>query len=362
MGVFSMNVTVYDTNLNAVAIVDVFESFVWTDRYCGYGEFELYTNVTEYLLSILQEDYYLGIPNSNRIMIIEATNIIYKSEIGYRLAVSGRSWESVLDRRIVLGQKLVDANMQVTILALLTENFITTSQTERNIPNFIWADSSDPLVTAPTVKAQYDCDDIYEVIKGLCSYNNLGFKIVLNSSNQFVFSMYAGIDRSYTQSTNPYVVFSPEFDNLINSNYLRSKRFYKNYTLILSQAVAGSTRPRNPWWAGDQPTGLQRRELYTDAGDLSRYDQSTGNLIDFTAYTSQAVRRGIQNMNEHGIITQFDALADTTRNFVYGTHFFLGDIVQMEDDFGHASRARVTEITFSENLGGSGVYPTFETL
>lgn len=36
-----MDVTVLNTNLDAVSIVDVYESFIWTDRYYEYGDFEL---------------------------------------------------------------------------------------------------------------------------------------------------------------------------------------------------------------------------------------------------------------------------------------------------------------------------------
>ena len=36
-----MDVTILNTDLDAVAIVDTYESFIWTDRYYAYGDFEL---------------------------------------------------------------------------------------------------------------------------------------------------------------------------------------------------------------------------------------------------------------------------------------------------------------------------------
>ena len=37
-----MDVMILNTDLDAVAIVDTYESFIWTDRYYAYGDFELY--------------------------------------------------------------------------------------------------------------------------------------------------------------------------------------------------------------------------------------------------------------------------------------------------------------------------------
>ena len=34
-----MDVTILNTNLDAVSIVDTYESFIWTDLYYAYGDF-----------------------------------------------------------------------------------------------------------------------------------------------------------------------------------------------------------------------------------------------------------------------------------------------------------------------------------
>ena len=36
-----MELTVLNTNLDAVSIIDVYESFIWTDRYYACGDFEI---------------------------------------------------------------------------------------------------------------------------------------------------------------------------------------------------------------------------------------------------------------------------------------------------------------------------------
>ena len=54
-----MDIWVLDKTLEANDIVDTFNSLIWTDRYDEYGDFEIYTSVTDQALSLLQMDYYL---------------------------------------------------------------------------------------------------------------------------------------------------------------------------------------------------------------------------------------------------------------------------------------------------------------
>lgn len=110
-----MDITVLDTNFNPVAIVDTYESFIWTDRYYKYGDFELYTAVDSQIVDIMQLDRYLKIDGSEHMMIIEKDLIESDPEEGNRITVSGRSLESILDRRIVWGQRILDGNLQSAI-------------------------------------------------------------------------------------------------------------------------------------------------------------------------------------------------------------------------------------------------------
>lgn len=179
------------------------------------------------LLEFLKEDYYLWIKESEHCMIIEDLSIDSDVEEGNHIIVTGRSLESILERRIVWGQKILTGNLQNAIQILLNESIISPSIADRKIGNFIFEPSTDEKITKLVIDAQYTGDDLYSIISGLCAKNNIGFKIVLNDSNQFVFSLYAGVDRSYDQTENPYVIFSPNFENIINSNYYSSRASFE---------------------------------------------------------------------------------------------------------------------------------------
>ena len=74
-----------------------------------------------------------------------------------------------------------------------------------------------------------------------------------------------GADRSYDQFTNPYVIFSPKFENVINTNYLESKKTLKTVTLVAGEGEGADRRITTVACASGAGTGLNRRELYTDA-------------------------------------------------------------------------------------------------
>ena len=98
----------------------------------------------------------------------------------------------------------------------------------RKVEGLIFEASTDPAITGLTVDAQFTGDNLYDAIRKLCDSKNVGFRIKLSDDNKFVFKLYAGADRSYDQFTNPYVIFSPKFENVINTNYLGIKEDFEN--------------------------------------------------------------------------------------------------------------------------------------
>lgn len=352
-----MEIYVLDTNFESVAVVDEFESLIWTDRYNSAGDFELFMSMDKRLLEYLKQDYYLWNADSEHMMIIEEINIVSDVEEGNKLIVTGRSLESILDRRIVWGQKVLKGLLQEAIHTLLNECIISPEISERTIDNFIFVESIDPNITGLTIDTQYTGDNLYDVIQTLCEKNNIGFKIILNDSNQFEFSLYCGTDRSYEQADNPYVIFSPDFENIINSNYLESSKVMKNVTLVAGE---GEGAARKTTTVGSS-SGLTRRELFTDARDISSDIGNDETLTD-AEYYEQLEQRGTDNLAEYQAVTSFEGEVEATRMFKYGEDFFIGDIVQIANEYGHEGRAYISEFVMSQSESGISMYPTFKTI
>lgn len=357
-----MNIMVLDKNLDPIGVVDTYESLIWTDRYSECGDFELYTSVNEEILNLVRRDYYLLNPESEHVMIVEDLRIETDEENGDHSTIKGNSLEKILDRRVVWGRKVVSGTPQNVIRVLLNDCIISPTDSKRKISNFIFEASTDPAITnLPAIKVQYTGDNLYDIVKKICSENNIGFKITLNDNKQFVFKLYAGVDRSYNQTANSYVVFAPSFDNLVNANYMESRSALKTVALVAGEGEGVDRKYTTIDIYG--ATGIDRRELFVDARDLSSDPGEEGGVtLTEAEYNAQMAQRGKEKLAEHTDVSSFEGQAETRIMFRYGEDFFTGDIVQFADGYGHEAPARIVEMITSDNEEGLSVYPTFKTI
>lgn len=351
-----MEPIVLNTSFETVAVIDAYESLIWTDRYNTYGDFELYCPMNASLLEFLKQDNYFWLRDSEHTMIIEDISIDSDTEDGNHLVVTGRSLESILERRIVWNYTVLSGNLQNAIEKLLNDNAINPSDPDRKIEGLSFVASTDPKITGLTLEAQYFGEELYTIIRDICAEHDIGFKIVLTDDNKFEFSLYAGVDHSYAQSENPYVIFSPNFDNIVNSNYYSSNATLKNVTLVGGEGE-GSSRKTVTVGEG---TGLGRRELFTE-GRIASISMDGGTLSE-SEINAQMKELGQQALTERSLKTVFEGEVETNKPFEYGTDFSIGDIVQLQNEYGIENPAYISELVFSVNQSGHSVYPTFKTI
>lgn len=357
-----MNALIMDTNFEFVCVLDDYESFIWSDRYNAYGDMEIYAPVEAVFYQFIKDGYYVCCSESEHVMIVDEIEIDTDVESGNHLTVKGRSLESILERRIIWEQTVLDGNFQNGIKKLLTDSIISPAIAARKIPNFIFKESTDERITALTVQAQFTGDNLYDSIKALCEANNVGFKVTLNDSFQFVFELYIGTDRSYEQTTVPYVIFSSRFDNIINSNYYESKKDMKNVALVGGEGEGSERRYTtvNGNGGDDTTSGLDRRELFVDARDISsKVDDKT---LTEEEYTAQLKERGADKLLEVTSVANFEGEVDATQLYVYGRDFFIGDIVEVANEYGKEGRSRVSEVMYTNDTSGISIVPTFTTV
>lgn len=367
-----MDIWVLDTTFQVVGVLDSYKSFIWTDRYCGYGDFEIYAPADNILLSMLQEDYYLWVKDSDRTMIIETIEIETDAEEGATVTVSGRSLESILERRIIRGQTVLEAEedenlpLQEGVEKLLNENLIKPNIDSRKIEGFKFKRSEDETVVGAWVWAQYFGENLYDAIVALCESFHLGFRVLLDiSSGSMEFELYSGQDRSYEQMANPHIIFSPGFENLLSSNYLSSKKAWKNAAMVAGEGEGAERILVDVSPDENEYSGLDRRELFVDAESISKTvytDDGESTELSTEDYEEQLKQKGNEELQKVGITETFEGEIASASGYTYGSDFFLGDIVEIVDEFGHSARARVTEIIMSHDESGSSTIPTFSVV
>lgn len=354
------DIYVLNRSFQTVAVVDTFISLIWTDRFWECGDFELKVASSKENLDIFQEDYYLWKSDSEHMMIIEDIEVDSKAEDGATILVSGRSLESILDRRIVWGQKNISGNLQSSIKSILNETMISPSDSTRKISQLSFKDSTDSKITGLTADGQYTGDSVMEIINDLCKTAKIGYRITMPTDGSWVFELYTGLDRTYDQSVNPYVIFSPNYENLMNSNAYTSKRDYRTVTLVAGEGEGTERTMLTVSTSGGSGSGLDRREIFTDARDVSRKTEDK-ELTD-AEYQEKLRQKGLEELAEHEITTTFDGEAETSRSFTYGVDFYMGDVVQNENEYGQGFTSRITEYIWSQDDSEVKEYPTFTVI
>lgn len=384
-----MDLTVYNTDFEIVAICDDYESLIWNDRYNEPGDFELYFAMEARLLDIYKPDYYLVSADSDYTMIIEDLQVTTDLDGGDHLIVKGRDLVSILCRRIVWKMTTVSGNLVNAIDKILKQNVYDPipkkSKEKRKIEEFYWdKTTTDQEIQLLSIdETQFTGDVVYDVIKDLCDQFDIGFSLKRNwTTGKFVFELYKGVDRSYAQDGNKYIVFSPEFDNLISTDYTENKSKYCNVTLVAGE---GEGPDRVTLEVGDTTSsGLDRRELFTDARDLSSVienddededeeeeedpenpgggEEQEEKHMSAAEYNNLLKNRGLEKLKEVEIEKTFDGQVDASQIYKYGRDFFMGDICELTNEYGKETRVKVVEYIHSESTSGIEEYPTFKVV
>lgn len=420
-------------------ICEDYKSVVWTERFHGFGDFKLVVPGTLENLRTYQLDYYLYTKGTNKLMIIEQVEL--NTEYGKEslLTISGRSLESILDRRVMHpypiweGTKLCmhertkglvkDVIKHYTNLLFKQRDSLDTSH-ERHVMGFGWY-SVDELpdgirkgrpvssmdigsikvnangnVRNMTQNAGFthsSYDDVdpyimegswYKLVQELTDLTMSGWAIEYNGEDPYYWYGYTynGVNRTFGQGERPAVVFSPKYDNLSKATYFKSK--VATRTKIFSGAVkftvptkltfsgeyldnnGDSAMQNNSVTVGTKGLGLREGYLQSPSiehtnGYMTSTESGTKGVasIDPESIYRQIAEQCNTELWKHMPIEMFSGEAAQQSMYVYNEDFFLGDFVQIQNEFGQQDIARVTEyIRTSSDSEGDVFYPTFQSL
>jgi hypothetical protein len=354
-----MELYTLDDQLRRIDVVDLWESLIWTERWRANGDFQLVLQSTPGYRELLKKDTQVVINESDRVMTCETIE-----NKGGVLTISGRSLEStLLENRVAMdGMQGLTANpnwvltgtpgaiarsifKQICIDGLLSANDkIPFIQSGNLYPAGNLAEPSTSITTTVEIKS------VYAAIKELCDVYDLGFRLVRNlDTSKLYFEIYSGSDRTSRQSTLVPVVFSPDFDNLTNVSELTSTVPYKNVAYVF--APNGSTVV---YATGVDPSvsGFDRRVMFIKADDIT--------LPAGAALTAELTKKGSEALAVQQVSMGLDGEISQLSSYKYGTHYFLGDLVEMRNSDGVSNNMRVTEQIFVSDHEGERSYPTLE--
>lgn len=219
----------------------------------------------------------------------------------------------------------------------------------------IQADRAIPYVNAgiidipnpPYITCQLRGENLGEWVASTCADEHFGWDMWLSSSS-INYNMAVGTDRHTT------VIFSPDMDNLINSEYMKDKSIYKNAALIAGEGEGFNQKMANVGTS----TGINRYEAFLTPTELTTNDGA----ISDTKYAKMLQQYGKSELAKLKRITSFNGEIDTDGVFKIGVDFNLGDIVSIKNDQGITGTVKLIEIIYSDDESGARVTGTFEEM
>nr|FAA01695.1 MAG TPA: hypothetical protein [Siphovirus LN-2020-1]FAA01758.1 MAG TPA: hypothetical protein [Siphovirus LN-2020-1] len=435
-----MYLAVLDESMILQHICEDYKSIIWTERFHGFGDFKLTVPGTLENLQIYQLDYYLYTKGTNKLMIIEQIELNTEYSKQSLLTVSGRSLESILDRRVMhpypiwegtllckeerTRGKVKDVVKHYSNLLFKQRDSLDTSH-ERHVKGFGWysvdelpegirrgrpvssLDIGDIRVSTEGVvrdmsirnpnwgrymdytKDPYSMEGSwYKLVQELTDLTMSGWAIEYDGEDPYYWYGYTynGVNRTFNQGERPPVVFSPKYDNLSKATYFKSKvgtrtkifsgavKFEIPTQLALDGEYLGASASNNAMQNNSITVGtpgLGLREGYFKSPSV---EHTNGMMQDTTGAKGvlpndpKSIHRQIHEqcnteLWRHMPLEMFSGEAAQQSMYTYNEDFFLGDFVQIQNEFGQQDIARITEyIRSSSDSEGDVFYPTFESL
>lgn len=332
------------TKLELVGQIYEYESFIVERVWNGMDEFELTLNPNTRYAGKLQYDY-IVIPGKcfNKAYVIEHRHL-KENEEGEKLIIKGRSLKSILKRRIIYPSEgnthlKVSGKVEYVVKQIINKCFIDVSQ-ERKLP-ILKLEVDKNRGNNIIVESRYK--EVYEEIVKAAEIGNIGWNIEIDPKNMgLIFIVMEGIDRSVEQSNNSRVIFSPDYKNVSEQEYIRNKYNVKNVAIVGGKGE-GVDRIIQEVGEGN---GWNRNEIFIDARDLVE--------------VQTLKERGQNKLKDFTEVINFEGSILNTTFFNYEEDWNLGDKVTiMSKKWGVVLNTRVTKVVEVYEQDNVKIKPTF---
>lgn len=335
-------INVFDKNMDFIGRINKYESLIYVRKWQTYGDFEIH--VAKANPELFKSGNLIMLNNDfERCGVIQKNNDdeYYKKR---EVVVKGYSLLFLLTNRLTVPptnegyRTFNNAAVEDVIYSLVQENMI-----DRHPIKGLKLGENKHRGDKITFQTRYKV--LADEVETLCGYAGLGARITMNPDNkEFIFEVVEGIDRSPSDGipqNEPYV-FSKRLRNVKNRNYSHDSSGSKTTAYVAGQ---GEGENREVIILHDDLTGIERKEVFIDARDVEKGDDTT--LAD----RGELKLKGYQASDTF----TFEVMARD-----YRTKWDLGDIVGFEDtalDFFQTNR--IVEIQETYENGTIEIEPTF---
>lgn len=364
--VYKMTADGENLTITLEAVCDSFSSLLWDIEYYQCGRFEVYIAANPRNIEIFQTGRIVGRnDDKEHFGIIESVKIETDTENGDYLTVSGRFLMCLLERRVIYPTCSFTSQKSYSdiVHAVVSQNAI--SDDNRRIPGLSLGTVFGSCWEQKT-KLQVSYDNLMKWIYTICEKIGGTANICLSKVNgeqyEMLLDLSEGTDRSIVQKENPHIIFSDGYTNLLSFTYSSNISVQRNFAYILGKGE-GEERKRTTYCDGDEPSFLERYEVYVDAKDMADEQQENGESkpISEDEYIELLKERGKEKIVLPLAASESQIAVQSTQ-FRYNTDYFVGDYVTVEHQrFGLIqSKIQIIGMIESFDQNGRNLTPTFK--
>lgn len=363
-------------------LIEDYDSFIWTERFSDYGEFEIKSTSIQKCLEMFYEDTLISHKDTRQVGIVEDYLIEWDESLDSEaITVTGRTFESIIDRRAAIKDggnnrdriwiTTPERALEDLPRHMIAYHIINGTVSVNDVMNNVVVTSSVPNTSTPS---QYviPYGDLAEEVMEVANGSRLGIRsirplTISGPEGDITIDVYKGADRSVgnTESNEP-LVFSRDSGDLEAGSYFYSTREFKNVAYVIhggTNGVGAFTEVYAPGWSEFNAAGKYRRVLYVDASDMSiPLDGGAWIGMDFPAklahYLASVMQRGQRALKEFNRQKIVEATVSSNSSKKYGVDYGLGDIVNVDLGFGIQGKFQISEHIRVDDSQGDIQYPT----
>ena len=329
----SIEVRIYNPELELQGVIDEFSSLIWIRRYQTPGEFELRTPyAAESKNLLIQENIVQKFDGEE---VVEAGVIENLQMNKDQIVVKGRFLESYLERRLIKETQYYTGNAEDSLRRIVSNMVpipLLTLGADRGL--------SERLEFQATYKT------VLSIVQKVCKGTTLGFRIRPDfSSRNLYFEVYKGVDR--TSSAAAKVIFSEKYDNLLNEVYTYDSTNYR--TKVFVTQLVNDVRTAYSVGGG---SGLGLREVHA------------ATQVDTNGRTAEEIRQSMERQGQRVLEARtvnesFTFSTDADSPFKYRTDYDIGDLTHVKHIAWNIDLAlRIMEIEEDYEGGGREIILT----
>lgn len=335
--------------------LDRFDSLQWVERPSSSGWFELWCPLDDENANILVPGNILWQGDTSG-MFIESIKKEMSQDRGLQLQIRGKSLEGYAAMRIIWGLFIQTGIVSNVLVNAVNQNMINPANPNRKIPLLKFGPQTN---LGPSINFQNTGGNLHDVLQAATETYDLGWEIQLNPfEKELSFVITRGEDHTIENTEgNLPVVFDSDMEDILASSYFFNKDNLRNVALV---AGSGEGVDRKTVTVNNY-IGLDRRELFVDARDVSDTDEDQ-NPIPPIVYNGMLTQRGESKLDEWKIVETFNADIRVYGEiqYQYGVDYYKGDWVTVQDKaLGIEISAKVTEVQKIYNENGYSLNITF---